>query len=146
MFRRVPSSEIVAAARVYERVPFRHQGRSKSGIDCLGLLAVTFRDRGMTVRDRTDYGRHPNLGELRAGLDERLIRVPRSTGFRAGLVALFRDPLWLHVGLLTGPKSFIHSRGPEDFGPGVVEHILDAQSWAPRLLRLWRHPEMEWDL
>ena len=146
MFRLVPSSEIIAAARSYERVPFRHQGRSHRGLDCLGLLAVAFRDAGMTVHDRTDYSRTPNLAEMKEALDRQLIRVPKSGGSHAGLVALFHDKLWLHVGLMTKANKFIHARGPEDIGPGVVEHILDSKTWAPRLMRMWRHPEMEWIL
>ena len=115
-----------------------------SGLDCLGLLAVAFADSGMTVRDKTDYNRQPNVRELISALDDRLIRLPKGEGFCAGMVALFFDASWLHVGLMTDARHFIHSRGPEEIGPGVVEHILDAKSWAPRLLRMWRHPQMEW--
>jgi len=140
----VPSSEIIAAARRYKGTPFRHQGRSARGLDCLGLLAVSFMDVGMAVDDETNYGRQPELFKLKAALDRRFIRVPRAQHFHTGLVALFYDISWLHVGLMTGNNKFIHSRGPEEIGPGVVEHILDAKSWAPRLLRMWRHPQMEW--
>lgn len=144
MSRLVTSSDVVRSARKYLRVPFRHQGRSYRGLDCLGLLSMAFQDMGLTVRDRTDYSREPNLIEMKAALDGQLIRVPREDGYRPGVVALFRDDFWLHTGFLTGPKSFIHARGPEGIGPGVVEHILDTQSWVPRLMRMWRHPEMEW--
>ena len=141
----VPSaSEIVAAARRYKGTPFRHQGRSHRGLDCLGLLAVAFRDAGLTVMDRTDYPREPDVRRLRSALDDQLDHVPKAHGLGAGIVALFFDRLWLHVGLMTDERHFIHSRGPEDIGPGVVEHILDVKAWEPRLVRIWRHPEMEW--
>lgn len=144
MFRRVRSSDIIAAARFYLGVPFRHQGRSARGLDCLGLLAVSLRDAGCKVSDRADYGRAPNVAEMKAGLDSRLIRVPKTHIRTPGVIALFHDEAWLHVGIITG-RGFIHSRGPEGLGAGVVEHILDKQSWAPRLMRLWRHPDMEWE-
>lgn len=145
---RASASELVGAARAWLGVPFRHQGRV-SALDCLGLIAVAHRDAGLSVVDCTDYGRQPDLARMKAALDAQLTRLKRSTPLEAGLVALFEErwistrfPVWLHLGLMTGPASFIHARGPEGLGRGVVEHRLDAQSWRPRLLGLWRHPDL----
>lgn len=145
---RPSASDLVAAARAWLGTPFRHQGRL-SGLDCLGLVAVAHRDAGLAVRDRTDYPRQPDLARMKAALDGQLTRLKRATPPEAGMVALFEErwryplyPVWLHLGILTGPASFIHARGPEELGPGVVEHRLDGQSWAPRLMALWRHPDL----
>lgn len=145
---RPSASDLVAASRAYLGTPFRHQGR-RSGLDCLGLVSVAHRDAGLRVLDRTDYGRLPDLARMKAALDGQLVRLTRTTPLAAGMVALFEErlrpahyPVWLHLGLMTGPASFIHARGPEELGPGVVEHRLDEQSWAPRLLGLWRHPDL----
>lgn len=148
---RPSASDLVASARAYLGTPFRHQGR-RSGLDCLGLVAVAHRDAGLAVDDRTDYGRLPDLARMKAALDAQLVRLKRGAPLAAGMVALFeerwissRTPVWLHLGLMTGPTRFIHARGPEGLGPGVVEHRLDEQSWRPRLLRLWRHPDLSED-
>lgn len=145
---RPSASDLVAAARAYLGTQFRHQGR-RSGLDCLGLVAVAHRDAGFRVVDRTDYGRLPDLGRMKAALDGQLVRLKRATPLAAGMVALFEErlrpahyPVWLHLGLMTEAQSVIHARGPEGLGPGVVEHRLDDQSWAPRLIGLWHHPDL----
>jgi cell wall-associated NlpC family hydrolase len=140
----VAPAAIIAAARAYLGVPFRHQGRSRTGLDCLGLGVVAFRDAGLAVEDAQAYRRQPDLRRLVAELDRQMIRLPRDGDPRPGVVALFRDQAWLHTGILTAAARFIHARGPEGIGPGVVEHGLDAQSWRPRLFGLWRHPGMAW--
>jgi cell wall-associated NlpC family hydrolase len=142
MSRHVSSDEVVAAARAYLGVPFRHQGRTRTGLDCLGLTGCALRDAGLKVRDSTAYGRRPDYRRLARAADGELIRLERSAPLRAGVIVMFRDADWIHVGIMTGRRSFIHARGAE--GGSVVEHILDDQSWAPRLVAAWRHPRMEW--
>lgn len=145
----ITAAEIVAAARAYKGTPFRHQGRrvapgQATGLDCLGLWVAALTDCGIAVDDPCDYGRRPDLRRLSRETDAQAIRLPRTAPLEAGLFTLFHDPHWLHVGIMTGPESFIHARGPEEIGPGVIEHILDLQSWRPRLIAAWRHPEMIW--
>jgi len=101
-------------------------------------------DAGLKVEAPTAYRRQPDPRRLIAGLDRQLIRLGRDVAPAAGMVALFRGADWLHVGIIAAPGRFIHARGPEDVGPGVIEHLIDAQSWGPRLKGLWRHPGMVW--
>jgi cell wall-associated NlpC family hydrolase len=143
MSRPVSSDEVVAAARAYLGVAFRHQGRSRTGLDCLGLTGCALRDAGLMVRDSTAYGRRPDYKRLKRAADGELIRLARTTPLCAGVIVMFRDADWIHVGIMTGQRCFIHARGAE--GGSVVEHILDDQSWAPRLIAAWRHPGMEWE-
>jgi len=43
MFTPIKRADLVAAARKFRGVPFAHQGRSRGGLDCLGLLLTAGR-------------------------------------------------------------------------------------------------------
>ena len=49
---------IVAEARTWLGVLWRHQGRTRAGIDCVGLLVCVARALGLSDYDSTGYGRH----------------------------------------------------------------------------------------
>lgn len=54
-------NEIVARAKEYDGVRWRHQGRSmETGVDCAGLLACVGKDLGITNFDSLQYSRRPN--------------------------------------------------------------------------------------
>lgn len=50
-------SAFVAAARSYLGVPYRHQGRNRVGMDCVGLVVCAARDVGYDVPDMIGYRR-----------------------------------------------------------------------------------------
>lgn len=52
-------SQLVEAARRYLGTPFRHRGRSRSGVDCAGIGWLIYRDCGLTLPDFRLYGREP---------------------------------------------------------------------------------------
>ena len=71
----MPSKEdVVAAARAYLGVPWRHQGRSRLGLDCAGLVALVARDLGLSDYDSTNYRRHAQgqafVGHFRDRMDQ----------------------------------------------------------------------------
>ena len=132
---------VIAAARTYLNVRWHHQGRSRAGIDCLGLLICVAHDLGLTEFDVTGYGLHPN-GDLTKGLQEQCIALPKGTPFAAGLVAEMRmetDPQ--HVGLIVpyhaGGFGLLHALS--QFPRRVVEHRIDA-TWRSRILNLYALP------
>ena len=55
--------EIVTEAKTWMGVRWRHIGRDRSGLDCIGLLIVVARHFGQDIADRTDYRRTPD-GDL----------------------------------------------------------------------------------
>ena len=67
----VTRAEIVTAARGWIGVPWRHQGRSRAGVDCVGLVVVVCQGLGLSDYDSTVYGRDPDptrfLGHFTAG-------------------------------------------------------------------------------
>jgi cell wall-associated NlpC family hydrolase len=68
--------QIVATALTYLDTPFVHQGRSKSGIDCIGLAVCVAHDLGLTEFDETNYERDPDSGRLVELLNEHMDRKP----------------------------------------------------------------------
>ena len=61
-------SALVDSARKYLGVPFRHRGRSASGLDCAGLGWIAYRDLGIELPDVRAYGREPFKNGLMEGL------------------------------------------------------------------------------
>lgn len=124
-------AEFVEAARSYLQIPFEHQGRSRSGVDCLGLLVCIARDLGIDVVDNLNYGRSPCHKTMRAGLLNHFNIIPRAS-ISAG------DVLWikwtrraypLHLAIVTECSSgnlrtmnILHAEA--DIAKRVVEHPL----------------------
>lgn len=106
--------EIVATARGYEGVPFKHAGRSPNGVDCAGLLVLVARDLDLDVVDDVHYRRIPDTAKLRRILNAGLRHKPKPE--RAlGDVLLFKDRHrrghMYHLGIETG-YGFIHAYAP----------------------------------
>lgn len=61
-------ADLIAEARTWEGVQFRHQGRSKeSGVDCIGYFVCMLAAHGRLpddFRDNPCYGRAPNTTEF----------------------------------------------------------------------------------
>ena len=62
-------AEIVAEAKTWLGVRWRHLGRDRNGLDCIGLLVVVANHFGQKVADRDDYRRTPD-GNLFRGMVE----------------------------------------------------------------------------
>jgi cell wall-associated NlpC family hydrolase len=123
-------SALIAAARAYLGVPFVHQGRSRHGLDCIGLVVCAARDIGLTLADRTDYPRDPN-GLLPLEMARQFAPVESP---QAGDILLMRfrgEPQ--HVAILAG-ATLIH--GYASIGR-VVEHGMDAK-WRRRIVAAYR--------
>lgn len=50
---------LVDAARSLKGVKWRHRGRNRNGVDCAGLVWLTYAECGVVLPDRRDYGRDP---------------------------------------------------------------------------------------
>lgn len=125
-------SALVEAARGYLGVPWRHQGRSRLGVDCAGLIVLACRDAGIPVTDLKAYTRHPWRDGLVRVLSENFTRVDGPA--QPGDILLFRytrEPQ--HLAIATD-RGMIHSHLG---APGVVEHDLD-KFWADRLLGVYQ--------
>lgn len=65
----IAADEFISQARALVGVPWRHQGRAACGVDCIGLIDLSFKGAGIDwaqllgVIDKRNYGRsaHPEL-------------------------------------------------------------------------------------
>lgn len=118
---------MIAAARGYLGVPWRHLGRSSAGVDCIGLLLLAAREAGRNLPDPAPYSRTPQGPRLLEGLMQFCRRVARP---EPGDVLLFRLGLYGgHVGLATrhprwGVEACLHSYAPHR---QVVEQQMDGE-------------------
>lgn len=102
--------ELIAAARSWLGVRWRHLGRARTGVDCIGLVLLAARDCGVMLPDPAPYEREPQGPRLVHGILQHAarVRVPRD-----GDVLLFRMGLYGgHVGLA--------STHPQHGGPAVI--------------------------
>jgi hypothetical protein len=97
----ITPARILTAARAHLGAPFRHQGRSADGMDCVGLLVLVGRTLGYAHRDVTGYSRRATgrgfLEHFHAALDE----IPPQSA-RPGDVLVFVETVYpCHTGILS---------------------------------------------
>jgi hypothetical protein len=144
-------------------VPWRHQGRTLRGLDCLGVPAWVLGRLGCVPEDATDYSPHPDGERLQATLRHHFgepiwklgDRYPKWK-WRAGDIVLMRwherlqNGLKLvlpnHVGVLTdtpyegGGLAVLHSYAAQK---EVTEHRL-AAPWDRRILEVYSLTGGDW--
>lgn len=142
-------SALVASARKYLGVPFKHRGRTPSGLDCAGLVWLAYVDLGYTPPDIARYGRTPHRDGLMQAMEDALgapvwrgRAVPRDL-LQVGDVVVMRfveEPH--HVAIVadspTHGLGLIHCYSSAVIDR-VVEHGLDAM-WQSRILAVFRRP------
>lgn len=106
------AAALLEAARAYVGVPFRHLGRSRTGLDCVGLLLVAAADAGIPAEDPGAYDRGHRGWDMLAWLGARYDRLQLSEA-RDGDILVFnsQDTHYpCHVGL----------RSTRDLRPAVI--------------------------
>lgn len=106
------AAALLAAARTYRGVPFRHLGRNRAGLDCVGLLLIAAADAGMPTDDPGDYDKGHRGWDMLAWLGERFdgVALPDHAD---GDILVFCGPdthFPCHVGL----------RSTKDLRPAVI--------------------------
>jgi cell wall-associated NlpC family hydrolase len=128
--------DVIEAARTWIGAPYRHQGRSKLGLDCIGLVIVVAHELDLIPAGFVppfNYTRRPRDGALELAFNTYC--VPLETP-EAGAVVLMR---WerrappSHCGILT-PENLIHAYGGNE---KVVEHGFRGK-WPARVHSFWR--------
>lgn len=136
----------VEAARALLGVPFCHQGRSRQGLDCLGLLILSAHAAGLRFGgyqplqlDEGGYGPRPDTDYLAQRLGAYLSAVPRQA-MQVGDVLLLRvEGRAQHLALVmdypyAAALGMIHAYAP---ARRVVEHRLD-DDWQRAIARVYR--------
>lgn len=140
-------SDIVAQARSWISVKWRHQGRSREGIDCAGLVIKVAHELGLTEFDTADYARQATDETMLELCREHLVEISRSAA-GPGDVAVMRFGTNRHIGFFGdypgGGLSLIHaySNAPRR----VVEHVFN-DDWLrvsrAQLIGVFRFPGIE---
>jgi cell wall-associated NlpC family hydrolase len=130
---------LVAHARSLVGVPFKHRGRSRDGIDCVGLVQVCLQAVGRETQDDLTYPRIPVPGL--PALRDALIRhfgEPVKTLAPGDVVAMRWTGDLSHVAIVGdypyGGLSVIHALALDR---RVVETRL-ADPWPRRIAGIWR--------
>jgi cell wall-associated NlpC family hydrolase len=132
-------AQVVSEARGWLGVPFRHQGRTRAGLDCVGLLVVVGRALGLPAYDVTGYTRRAQgmgfIEHFRANLEE---VAPGSARF--GDVLVFVETVYpCHTGIMSerhGVPHLIHAHAPRRL---VLEEPF-AGEWRDKLRFAFRFP------
>jgi hypothetical protein len=140
----VTQRDLILAAREFIGVKFAHQGRSREGLDCLGLLlvsaaAVGLRFDGVAARDVDvpNYSMRPDTVFLQQQLERFL--VPVSEAKAADVVLLEIDGAPQHLAILSdypvvGELGMIHAYA---VSRKVVEHRYDTR-WQKATRNIYR--------
>lgn len=132
------ADDIITTARTAIGAPFRHQGRSLRGLDCVGLLVFICWHLGVSVADQEGYPERPSNGLLEGVFAEHvasgvLLRI-EVTKMQSGdflMMRFVREPQ--HLAILAG-DTIIHSYMTVG---QVCEHRFDAR-WRSRVIAVYR--------
>lgn len=109
---------VVVAAESYRGIPYRLGGTDRKGLDCSGLVALSYRDAlgtevPRTVRELHDLAETVEKAELQS----------------ADLVFFNTTGPLSHVGIYLGKGRFLHaaSEGPTK---GVIISSLEEETWS----------------
>jgi cell wall-associated NlpC family hydrolase len=129
-------ADVIAEARRWIGVRWHHQGRSRAGIDCVGLVINVGHALGLSAFDIADYARQPDPAMMRALLAEHMDPITEPEPGDVVLMRFEREPQ--HVAVLTD-SGIIHAYAQ---ARKVVEHRLDS-IWKSRIVGAYRYKGLD---
>lgn len=106
------NDDIIAEARSWIGVKWKHQGRTRSGLDCLGLVVVVAHKLGISDVDEKTYSPRPDGVSLVKRFAEEMDEIALAD-MRAGDVVMFADSKYpCHVAIVSekhGQLYIIHA-------------------------------------
>lgn len=104
--------EIVEEALTWVGTKWVHQGRTRNGVDCVGLLCKVADKFNMYYEDKTNYSRNPNGFEFLEQL-RKFFPPARVNQNPHGLIAIMRENVYpCHTGIIymkDGRRRLIHA-------------------------------------
>lgn len=140
----ISAQDFIAQARALVGVPWRHQGRSVYGVDCIGLITLALNGAGLDlaeflgVTDRRDYGRGAQPEMLRL-VGEHCKPLYQPIDGCLIVVKFLRDPYPRHFGLYA-QANIIHA---DALAGRVVEHGYRGV-WRRSQHSLWMLPGVDY--
>lgn len=142
---KITGQDIVDTARSYIDTRFKHLGRNRHGLDCIGLTVVVARDLGLKDVSRLPiptYGRVPRPHLFEPGLRQCLHKCDYGEA-KPGDILLFAIKKYpQHVAIYSeqdGVPYMIHAFSQPN---KVVENRIDPD-WELRMIGCWKWPELE---
>lgn len=143
----IPASRLIEEARALVGVPWRHQGRTRKGVDCIGLVLVAAQNAGLDlakaarVKAPRTYSRNPDpkLYELVQQCCE------KSETLAPGYLLFFKfdaDKYARHFGIYTDTGTVIHAESVTR--RKVIEHGYRAH-WKRWTHSVWRLPGVSYE-
>jgi len=131
--------DIVAEARKWIDVPWRHQGRTRLGIDCAGLVILVGNSLDLINYDTTNYQRKTHgqdfLNHFRMNMDEKSI-----TEVLPGDVMLFRDRQYpCHAAIVGGTPNALTIIHAYARVRKVIEERLNTEEWLQRRIICFKY-------
>lgn len=131
--------DFVEAARSYLGTRWVHQGRSKAGIDCLGLVVRSAWDCGYDLVDCKKYRRRPDDKKLLHMVDMQMDRVSKDDIQPGDILLIFfngRKTSPYHFAIVDkDPRCIIHGHAPHR---KVIMDSID--SWEDQIHSVYRLP------
>ena len=114
--------DLIMLARDWLGTPFHHQGRSRAGVDCVGVIILPAQLLGLQINDMLGYSHQPH-GILQHEIAKQLVRI-NICELAVGDVLLMQWDEPQHVALVTNiaPLTVLHAFAQVR---KVIEHELD---------------------
>lgn len=137
----ITADDVIAATRCWLGVPFLHQGRSRAGVDCIGLFIAVSREVGIVAPtfDHNRYSRLPNPDELMAAVTANC--TPSASNEPGGLLVMRFRRYPQHFALLTREATIIHAF----LSVRKVVEVGFRTPWPQRVLSCWRLPGVHYE-
>jgi cell wall-associated NlpC family hydrolase len=132
--------EFVKTVRSLIGIPWVHAGRTRAGVDCVGLILLALDELGIHVEVRP-YGRWVREHELRARLEQAAKEETQREALPGDLLLLSVSHRIQHIGVLVLPDWIVHSH--QSVGKVVLER-LDGE-WGRNVRGVFRIPALEGD-
>lgn len=103
--------QIIDEARTWIDVPWRHAGRNRAGIDCVGLGVVVTRALGICDYDVVTYSKEPTDGMLKH-IETVADQIPIQDAKIGDILILNFGPYPFHAGFLAekdGKPMIVHA-------------------------------------
>lgn len=129
----ITRTEIIDQARSYLGVRFSRSGRSRTGIDCVGLLTMVGRDLGLDIEDILNYNFEPKPDVFLNIIRSQTEPVPMNA-YKAGNIVLLRQSIYpMHCGII--------GRKPE--GLTVINANMHERKVVEQPIADWRNEIIE---
>lgn len=114
-FDPITRDTLIATTRNFLGTPFRHQGRSAQGVDCVGLLICIARALDLPHDDVTGYTRRAEGMGFLEHFRGQLMEIALSAAGPADVLVFVETVYPCHTGLLSernGVQHLIHAHAP----------------------------------